>query len=141
MRGNVSKSARHASLLLDRLLSWGSTDERLVELSAGSHAVLDKLASMDEILVALEDEEFVPPLKPRAVVFATGQGVRIAEKYRAKYREIYADVLLADSQYLDDLVVLKVLESGEVVVRRGRSTPFAVSKTHLVHARSGDGDR
>lgn len=132
LRRNVDKAARHAELLKARLLSWGSDNGRLVTVAEWADDVIDRAYEMNQILMSLEDERFVPPERPRTVVYVPGQRVAVAEKYRDKYEQAFKEVLKSDPKFLDDLVVEDVLCSKEIVVRRGKKTPFMVSKTHLV---------
>ena len=60
----------------------------------------------------------------------------IGPKYLDKYRQVFASVLKDDRSWLKDLTVVAVLASGEIVIQRGKSTPFPVAKSHLVLLKS-----
>jgi len=64
--------------------------------------------------------------------------VSISPRHREDYEAAFEDVLRDDPDMLDDLVVDKVLPNGKIVVRRGKRTPFPVSKSHLVEAEDED---
>jgi len=137
---NVEKIVRHASLMKARLLSWGvASDSRLSLLVFMTDEVTGKAGDMTDVLAKLEAEGFTPPERPRGGEYAPGQRVQVAAKFRAEYEEAFRTVIASDPEYLDDLVVDSVLESGKVVVRRGKKSPFVVSKTHLLPLRESGG--
>ena len=138
---NVEKIARHASLLKVRLLSWGvTTESKLSLLVFMTDEVAGKASDMTDVLAKLEAEGFTPPERPRSVDYVPGQRVQVAPKFRAEYEEAFETVIAADSGYLDELTVESVLASGKVVVRRGKKSPFVVSKTHLLLLRESVGE-
>jgi hypothetical protein len=133
LRRNVLKVLYHDGLALSRLRGWqtGSDDDvgRLLDLA---EQVAELGAEMDVQLAKLEESGFVPPRRSQARVFELGQHVRVEEAARPRYRLLYERQLRDDPEMLDDLVVDKVLPSGEVAVRRGRRAPIAARKSHLV---------
>lgn len=138
---NVEKIARHASLMKDRLISWGGTrDSRLSLLVFVADEVSAKAADMSEILSKLEAEGFVPPARPRGVEYLPGQKFQVAPKFRSEYEEAFKSVIAKDPGFLDELTSESVLESGKVVVRRGNNSPFVVPKTHLLPLRKVGGE-
>jgi hypothetical protein len=133
LRRNADKVSKHASLLWSRVSSWGAVDdERVVTVEKMSSSIMSTSLEVDALLATLEDSGFVPPEKPRTVTWSRGQVVAVARKFRPKYEEAFRDDLRRDSGYLDGLVVVDVLTSGEVVVRRKTRSSFLLPKTHLV---------
>jgi len=132
LRRNVSKVARHAGLVLARMASWGTvTEPKVRKVKSLVDEIISNAASVDKLLEELETTNFVIPKRSSAVFFVVGQKVTISQKHRAKYRAAYSQVLKLDPHLLDDLVVMGLLPSGEVVVQRGQRTPFMVPKSHL----------
>jgi hypothetical protein len=132
LRRHVEKLLMHSRLVVERLEVWKSSGSSLVEAAADEvRKVLAASRSLDEYVGALVDSGFVPPLRVAAWRPEPGQHVRVADKHRGKYSEMFERVIEADPGMLDDLVVDKILPTGEVVVQRGRRTPFAVRKSHL----------
>lgn len=122
---NLTKIEKIGRLTFARLLSWGEGDE---ELSAAVRWLSECLAANMEAtsrITILHEKGWSPPKKSSSISFEESDEVQIAPKYRDKYLEVYG------SDYLDDLVVSKVLPSGEIAVRHGRATPFIVAKSHL----------
>jgi hypothetical protein len=134
LRRNAEKMALHATLLMSRVSSWGVKDARLEEVSTSASVVVDASSKVCGILDDLERSGFAPPEKRRAVAWEAGQRVALGDKFRPKYEAAFPDELREDGEYLDDLVVEKVLVNGEVVVRREGKNPFIVPKTHLKRA-------
>jgi hypothetical protein len=132
LRRNAFKIQRHASLIAERLTSWSaSEDARIVDLLAECQRVRDAAFKVDEVLAALEAEGFVPPKRASNWSPQPGQHVRVVGPPRAKFKEVYSDILRDDPKMLDDMVVQKMMDSGEVVVQRGRRMLLVVRKTHL----------
>ena len=133
LRRNVAKSARNASLVIARIASWGKVDDDQVSQVVGRMGGIQVLAcEADKLLERLEGEGFVPPKKSGALVYQIGQHVRISPESRSKYKVAFKQVLRDDPKFLDDLVVDNILPTGEVVVRRGRQSPFMAPKSHLL---------
>ena len=138
---NVEKIARHASLLKARLLSWGVAGEsKLSLLVFVADEVSAKARDMSDILAELEAEGFTPPERPRSVEYLPGQKFQVAPKFRSEYEEAFKSVIAKDPGFLDELTSEAVLESGKVVVRRGKNSPFVVPKTHLLLLRKVDSE-
>ncbi len=137
LRNNVDKIDHHAGLCLDRLTSWaeGSDGGRLARAVELVREVAAASQELGGLVDDLETVGFVPERKSPVWQPAPGENVRVADEYRDKYGQIYATELKDDPEMLDGLVVHSVLESGEIVVRRGKRTPFAVRKSHLVAVR------
>lgn len=89
-----------------------------------SQAVTD-VDAVTGMMKKLDEQGFVPPKKTSIVTYKEGDSVQISERYQAKYLAVYG------KDVIDDLIVSKVLESGELAVRHGQRTPFIVSKSHL----------
>ena len=136
---NAEKIVRHTELAIVRLESWKSSDDpRVLSALEKSHATLDLALEICAKISALDDARFVPPAKDTTWTPATGQHLAIAPAYRQRYQEAMEEVLAEDPTLLDDLVMVKATSSGDIVVRRGRRTPFCVRKSHLVPAKVGD---
>lgn len=138
LKSNAEKLVRHASLMRARLTSWGASEPTLDLVSSKLSLVEDSAAVMRHALSSLERSGWEPPTKSSGVEYVPGDRVAIAESHRSEYEEAYADQLRDDPDMLDELVVSKVLDSGKVVVQRGKKTPFAVAKSHLVHVEEED---
>jgi hypothetical protein len=96
--------------------------------------ILQSIAKLKDEVGALVTSRFMPPRRSSALVFVEGQTVAVAQKHRSKYESAFEKVLKEDPEFLDALVVSKVLPSGEITVRRGQRTPFILRKSHLVAA-------
>lgn len=146
LRSNAEKLKRHAALIGNRVRSWGRIDESCAVHVEGSHnadfhvskiveivdLILSTVGILDGLLLRLEQSGFVPPKPSSALVYTIGQHVAIAPRFMEKYRSIFESVLKSDPGLLDDLIVDGLPPSGEIVVRRGRRTPFMAPKSHLV---------
>lgn len=136
LRRNAGKIARHASLVQARLRSWnGVSDSRVEAAKAIVEEIMSGASRLDGVMKALERANFVPPRRSSALRYSVGQHVAISPKYRGKYALVFAKALRDDRKLLSDLVVSNILPSGEVVVQRGKRSPFVVAKSHLVLAR------
>ena len=135
LRRNVEKLAKNATLVADRLEAWrSSTPDPVLE---SAHDVVRKVQKLvkklDGRTVELESNNFMPPKHSASVSFEPGQDVMVVSRFRRKYELVFEKILRADPDMLDGLVVVgPVPSTGEVVVRRGRRTPFVVCKTHIV---------
>jgi hypothetical protein len=134
LRRNVLKLDKNAELVLNRLKSWqASSDPDLVAACEHVRDVQKLIVKLDMCVGKLEDKGFVPPKRSSAIVYEEGQSVSVLAKHRLKYEAAFEKVLKEDPHLLDDLVVVKIIEStGEVVVQRGQRTPFIVRKSHIV---------
>lgn len=129
---NVLKLERYAELILNRLSSWlVEGDASLVPSLEHVADVVQDIESLKKSVVRLEVDEFVPPKRSFAVVLAEGQAVSIAPKHREKYVVAFEKMIAACPNYLDELVVVKILPTGEILVQHGKHTPFIVRKSHL----------
>lgn len=127
---NLMKIEKVGRLTLERLRSWGGNSNE--DLSMAIHWLeqcLEASAEASSRMSILADSGWSPPKKSASIVFSEDDSVQISPKYRDKYLEVYGP------ETVDDLVVSKVLPSGEIAVRHGRATPFIVAKSHLVPKR------
>lgn len=134
-RKNAAKSMFHLRLVSDRLLSWGRSHETLESARRYIDEVADDLTKIDGYLASLESCGYVPPKKSYSVCYAKGDLVSICKPYRRKYELAFAAQIAEDPSLLDELIVVDVLPSKELVVRRGKRTPFLVRKTHVAKIR------
>ena len=133
LQRNVLKLERHADLVLSRLSSWvADGDTTLTTAVSHTADIMQGITDLKEAVAALVASGFIPPKRSSAVNFEEGQPVAVAVKHRAKYVAAFEKVLKEDPDFLDGLVVAKILPSGEITVRRGQRTPFIVRKSHLV---------
>jgi hypothetical protein len=140
LRSNAMKLLRHARLIGNRVGAWmriestGSADDdrQISKIVENVESIQTMIAILDGLLLRLELSGFVPPKPSSALVYTIGQHVAIAPRFMSKYRSIFESVLRSDPGLLDDLVVEGLPPSGEIVVRRGRRTPFMAPKSHLV---------
>jgi len=132
LKRNVEKILRHCDLVMTRLETWRSSESSSV-LGAIvlTDALRDQALKIHAIIDALDKTGFVPPRKQAAWQPGVGEHVAVLPKHRDKYAEALEEVLREDPQLLDDLLVTKITKAGEVVVRRGKRTPFWVRKSHL----------
>lgn len=142
LRRNAQKIARHAKLVLFRLNSWsnGEADKRTASCRLIVNEIWKRSLVLNSAMGLLEKTGFVPPKRSSSMQFNVGQHVTIAPKYLDKYRQVFASVLKEDSSLLNDLVVETVLSSSEVVIRRGKRTPFLVAKSHLILLKHNNGN-
>ena len=138
LRHNAKKITRHAELVLSRLNSWGNgnTDKRVVLSRLIVNEILEAASRLDKVMGLLEKAGFVPLKRSSSLQFKVGMHVAIDPKYLDKYRQVFASVLKNDRSWLKDLTVVAVLASGEIVIQRGKSTPFPMVKSHLVLLKS-----
>ena len=133
LQNNVAKLERNAELILNRLSTWlAEGDTALVKAVEHTAELMQAITDLKADVVVLEETGFVPPKRSAAVSFFEGQSVAIAPKYRQKYVQAFERVLEEDPDFLDGLVVSKIIESGEITVRRGHRTPFIVRKSHII---------
>jgi hypothetical protein len=138
-RKNLAKVSKTLELVKARLQSWGAVlrepeedTERIDMVLAHVASAAAATSSADGRLAALEKDGFAPPRRSSAVMFRVGERVRVVDKHREKYLEIY------DARSLDRLAVTKVLPSGEVAVASGKSA-FIVPKSHIARRDLGSG--
>lgn len=130
---NVEKLERNGELVLNRLTSWKlDEDEQLENAMVKTKKIMDLLEELRAEVEELVDIDFVPPKRSSAVFFEEGDPVSVSEKHRSRYEEAFQKVIAEDENFLDELVVVRVMESGEITVTKGKRTPFIVRKSHLV---------
>lgn len=136
---NVASVVRHAHLAAARLDGWRASDDPLV-LEAGALAlsVHDDAVRLSGLVESLAKSSFEPPAKVEFPL-SVGERVRVRPEHRRRYEAAYAQALSEDPAMLDDLVVESLLETGEVLVRRGRRTPFPARKSHLARLKEAAG--
>lgn len=134
-RKNLVKAQRVLDIVKSRLVSWGAVplapapadfkpNEDLLLGYQHVGKALEEISMCEGYLAALEESEFIPAKRSSIVVFKLDDEVRVGDKYREKYLEVYP------SDVLDRLVVAKVLPSGEIAVKHGKVT-FIAPKSHL----------
>lgn len=127
---NLVKVEKIGRLTLERLRSWGeNSNEDLAMAVRWLEQSLDANAEAANRLSILVGIEWSPPKKSSSISFEESEEVKISPKYREKYLEVYGPKIV------DDLVVSKVLPTGEIAVRHGRATPFIVAKSHIERRR------
>jgi len=132
---NSEKIVKHAELAIIRLEAWKTSgDLRVMCALEKSRQALDLAVEVCAKISELDDVGFVPPPKDTNWTPEPGQHLAISPAYRQRYEEAMEEVLAEDPTMLDDLVMVKVTSSGDIVVRRGKRTPFCVRKSHLVRA-------
>lgn len=133
LRRNVEKISRHAELCRERLNVWRRSEDPVVELALVAVDLIEQQARLlDDQVVRLDVAGFVPPHRTPPWQPILGDVVKVANAYLAKYEQLYEKILREDPEMLEGLIVSKVLDSGEVLVRRGKRTPFVVRKSHVV---------
>jgi hypothetical protein len=128
---HLGKAQRIASFAVERMQAWEhSTDPDLIGgLAQARNAVAGLDASINHV-TRLFSAKWTPPKKSTVVTYAEGEDVRIVEKYKEKYLQIYPPATI------DNLVVAKCLPTGEIAVRHGGQSPFIVAKSHIEKRRS-----
>lgn len=125
---NLLKAIADLELVVKRLGQWRSY-EAPSYLERAFHSASLGLANAIEAAEGvgrLTMADWAPPQKSLAVVYVEGEQVSIVDGRRARYLEIY------DGHVVDELVVAKVLPTGQIAVAHGRrGQPFIVSKSHL----------
>lgn len=130
---NVEKLERNGELVLNRLTSWSvDGDSQLDPATSKITKIMLQLAELREVVEKLEDAGYVPPKRSSAISYDEGDPVSVAPKHRAKYEEAFQKVIGEDPSFLDQLVVVRIMESGEITVTKGKRTPFIVRKSHLM---------
>jgi len=133
LRRNVDKIERHAVLCQDRLEVWRSSGDGRVEAALRAvTGVKERVVELLGLVDALERDDFVPPRRMLPWRPSKGDRVKVATEHRGRYEDAYAKVLRSDPNLLDELVVVDLLSSREILVQRGRRTPFIVRKSHVV---------
>lgn len=134
-RKNLVKADRTLQLVRARLESWGASTDENGFLDRALASVLGAVREISEAaghIASLERSHWTPPRRSSVQVFEEGDEVKISDKFQEKYLEVYpADTLVR-------LVVSKVLPSGEIAVKYGKSA-FIVPKSHLGRRESKKG--
>lgn len=132
---NVAKALRHSHLAAARLDGWVSCsdDPVLAQASGLALQVRADAASLAELVDRLVESGFVPPVRDASL--AAGETVAVKPEHRRRYEAAYEDLVRVDPGALDRLTVDRVLDTGDVLVRRGERTPFPVRKSHLTRVR------
>jgi hypothetical protein len=133
LRKHVEKSLRITRFAIERMESWEHSGDS--DLTSALNQARKGAANLELTLVHIQklyDSRWVPAKKPSTVVFSEGDDVRINEKYREKYLQVYSAAIV------DNLVIAKCLPSGEIAVKHGSQPPFIVVKSHLERRRSED---
>jgi hypothetical protein len=132
LRRTAEKVVYYNSLGLGRLRSWQVAQNELVDRClAVATVIAEKSVLLGDLLLGLESSGFVPPKRWQSYQPEVGHRVRIADRFRPRYEQLYERQIKRDPEMLDDMVVVKVVPSGEVAVQRGRHTPIVSRKTHL----------
>src|SRR5271157_2596959 len=133
LQRNVLKLERYGELVLNRLSSWiADGDTSLVACLEDTANIMQDIASLKVSVDKLEAHGFVPPKRSFKLVFDPGQVVSIAPKHRERYALAFAKVIKDNPSYLDELSVVEILPTREILVRHGKNSPFMVRKSHLV---------
>ena len=151
LQRNVEKIVYLISLGLDRLRDWQESATRRsasrgTEIQTNGHEVVEralvvasevaeKSVELDDLVSDLEASGFVPPKRSTAYQPEVGDRVQICDRARPRYRQLYEQQLREDPKMLDELVVVKIMPSGEVSIQRGRRTPLVARKSHLCPVR------
>ena len=112
----------------ERLAKWAARDSnpRITALFDLAKLAESNLAKVVSEVQNLFEAGWLPPKKSLAIVFEEGEDVEIADKYKEKYLKIYTKTQIMS------LRVSRVLDTGEIAIRNGSSTPFLVPKSHLI---------
>lgn len=132
---HLIKAQKIASFAVERMSAWEhSAHPDLVRALDDARHAASLLDASSSRVARLREEQWTPPKKSTVVVYSEGDEVRITEKYREKYLQIYP------THVIDNLVVNKCLDTGEIAVRSQIATPserpFIVAKSHLEKRRS-----
>jgi hypothetical protein len=129
---NFERGLYYLGLGLGKLRGWQSSADPIVErcLALSSEAV-EKCQALGELVCKLESQGFVPPRKSLSYQPEVGHVVKVFGPARERLSQIYEGQISQDPHFLDELRVVKVLSTGEVVVRRGKRVPFSVRKSYL----------
>lgn len=123
---HLEKSLRVASFASDRMSKWEHANEaKLASALTKVRSALGNLAGATEDMKVLFNDDWKPPQRPASTVYVEGDEVKVTDRQRDKYLQLYSNAVI------DNLVVAKVLPSGEVAVRHGKEAPFLVPKSHI----------
>jgi hypothetical protein len=129
---NLIKVSKALALVKSRLASWGASEnigdkgdsDKLGKAMTYVVGTSDMLSEAMSALSVLEKSGFVPAKRSSVLTFKADDEVQIIEKYREKYLEVYTPEIIGA------LVVAKMLPSGEIAVKHGK-TALIVPKSHL----------
>lgn len=128
---HLVKAFKIGEFAVARMQAWEhSVDEDLIAALAHARNGVAGLGKALGYVGNLYGKNWTPPKKSTTVTFGEGEEVRINEKYREKYLQIYPAAVI------DALIVAKCLESGEIAVRHGSQSPFIVAKSHIEKKRA-----
>lgn len=136
LRRNVVKISRHAELCRTRICAWISADSEacpsdLMQAASLAERIENLTTELGARVECLEAAGYVPQKPSEVWRPDDGDKVAIAPKSRQRFELIFSEALKDDPKMLDELVVRSTLPSGEIVVQRGKRTPFPVRKSHL----------
>lgn len=131
VRKHLVKSLKIGEFSVARMQAWEhSTDEDLIAALAHARNGVANFTESLKYIAKLFEKNWTPPKKSTTVTFSEGEEVRINDKYREKYLQIYP------ATHIDSLIVAKCLPSGEIAVRHGSQSPFIVAKSHIEKRRT-----
>lgn len=138
--GVVSQNAvavlRHAHLAAKRLDAWVPSDDlRVTEAHGLALRVREEASRLVDLLEEVARSGYKPPPHPSDRPLATGDAVCVRQEHRIRYEAAYAQVLTRDPKLLDELGVVQLLETGDVLVGRGE-VQFPARKSHLARRAS-----
>ena len=123
---HLGKSLRVASFAVDRMETWEHANEPdLTSALAKARSGIANLTGSMESAQRLFERDWKPPQRPAYAVYEEGEEVRITDRQHQKYLQLYSHAVV------ENLVVAKVLPSGEVAVRHSKDAPFLVPKSHI----------
>lgn len=129
------RSKESLAFSINRMKAWSSDDAVLASVMDNAGKALLQLEACIVSAGNLVEAGWSPPKKSLAVIYSVGDLVQISPKYRPKYRHLYSVAIM------NHLVVAKILETGEVVVKPeisdgseavAAAAPFFVVKSHLL---------
>jgi hypothetical protein len=104
----------------------------LLATCSASENLRRSLTIFEACVAKLEEVGFEIPRRSKAICHVVGSRVRVLDEHRASYMSLYEEQIGRDPKVLDDLLVTKVMPSGEVVVKRdGVDLPIVARKSHL----------
>lgn len=122
---HLERAVHTVTFTAGRLQAWAhGADPRLLDALARVRSSQADLGQALAKTKELFDTRWVPPGKA-PVILSVGDDVLVAKRYRKKYLEVYP------AHIIENLVVAKILETGEIAVRSGEGGQFIVSKSHL----------
>lgn len=127
---NLEKAVKTVSFASERIATWKhSSDLNLLTALSLTEKAISYLNTAHGHMISLYESDWAPPRKSLAITFEEGEAVCITGKYRDKYLKIYTTTVI------ENLIVAKTLDTGEVAVRHGSQPPFMVAKSHIERQR------